>query len=375
MARFLFTQSLCMELITKDGKPSGGAIIATLVWMKALHELGHEVLLAKLENDNRLVLDEFRWIKTYPIYHPNKGLPKLRWVTYRFPKFIMVLKRSKSDYLVESIPTWTSVLNGIVCKIFKIKQIIRIANDNMLDERIKLTHNFFDQKFISLGFRFSDFILTQNDFQFSQLRKKLPNKQIVKLSNPIILDDIKSKAVDCEYKYIAWLANFRYQKNLKLLFNIAKRLPDELFKVAGAPLFPLDSETEEYLSKLEELPNIEFLGTLSRQEISQFLSKARYLLNTSRYEGFSNTFLESMLVGTPILTTGNVNPDGIILNFDLGIIYNNEHDFEEKISNVSVSDYFKKSKNCINYVQENHDHRKLGEKLLYFLKAGKNYSY
>ncbi|WP_394334865.1 hypothetical protein [Aquiflexum balticum] len=35
----------------------------------------------------------------------------------------------------------------------------------------------------------------------------------------------------------------------------------------------------------------------------EFLNQAKFLLSTSRYEGFSNTFHESMIVGTPILTT------------------------------------------------------------------------
>ena len=42
------------------------------------------------------------------------------------------------------------------------------------------------------------------------------------------------------------------------------------------------------------LPNIKFVGFIPRNEISSFLGDAYLLLNTSFYEGFSNTFLESL---------------------------------------------------------------------------------
>jgi glycosyltransferase involved in cell wall biosynthesis len=370
MARFFFNQVHIMELITKSENPSGGAAVATLVWMKALHELGHEILLAKFENDSRIVLERYSWIQTYAIYHPEKGFPKIRWLTYRYPRYIKVLKDSRCDFLIESIPSWSSFPTAMLCRFLKIRQVIRVANDNMLDERIKLTHNLFEQKMISLGFRFSDLVLTQNDFQFSQLKKRFPDKPIVKLSNPITLGEIHAKTGFDKNTYIAWVANFRYQKNLKLLFNIVRRCPNEKFKVAGLPLYPLDPETDEYFSKLKQLPNIEFLGHLSRQQISSFLSKAKYLLNTSRYEGFSNTFLESMLAGTPILTTKYVNPDGIILKFNLGIIYTNEEDLCQLMTSLSEEDYMEKSNNCINHVKNHHDHLVLGKKLVDCLKIG-----
>ena len=78
-----------------------------------------------------------------------------------------------------------------------------------------------------------------------------------------------------------------------------------------------------------------------------FLKEAKFLLSTSRYEGFSNTFLESMVVGTPILTTPAVNPDSIISDFELGYIYQDAEDLKLILDNMDLSYYLEKSKNCI----------------------------
>ncbi|MCL6260785.1 glycosyltransferase [Aquiflexum sp. TKW24L] len=167
--------------------------------------------------------------------------------------------------------------------------------------------------------------------------------------------------------YIAWVANFRRQKNLELLFRIAVTLPSENFKVAGMPNSSIDKETSFFVDKLKSLSNVEFVGLIPRNEILLFFSKSKFLLNTSRYEGFSNTFLEAMITGTPILTTNHVNPDGIIDQYNLGIIYENEDDLRLKLNGISETNYVKKSTNCIDYIQENHDHLTLGKLLLEFL--------
>lgn len=368
MERFFFTQTGNVEMIVEGGKPMGGAVVATQVWMKALHDLGQEVILAKYENDKRDVLEKYSWIEICPVFHQNKGIPILRWVSYRLPKFFKAIKLSKCDYLVESIPNWSSFFTGELCRIIKVKQIIRVANDNMLDHRIRLTHSLFERLFIYLAFRRASFILVQNQFQFEKLKTRFPNQKILKVSNPFIINANFLKNKPKMEGYIAWVANFRYQKNLELLYKIALTLKFENFKVAGMPISSIDKETSFFVDKLKSLPNVEFVGLIPRDEILLFFSKSKFLLNTSRYEGFSNTFLEAMITGTPILTTNNVNPDGIIDRFDLGLIYENEEDLELKLNALSETNYLKKSNHGIAYVKENHDHLALGKLLLKFLE-------
>jgi glycosyltransferase involved in cell wall biosynthesis len=368
MPKFLFFETQTMELLADKGKPSGGAAVQTLVWMEGLHENGHRIFQAKLENDNREIRSAYKKFELAPLYHKNKGLRVIRWASYRLPKIFFALKRTKPDFLYESIPFWGSYWISIFCKFLGIKHIIRISNDNLLDKRLRNTASKSHQFFLFLGLRLCDFLLAQNDYQFKTLKAKYPKKKILKIHNPIIVDGGHLNAKTHASGYIAWVANFRYQKNLKLLFEIAQSLPAEEFKIAGNPNSKIDAESKEYVEKLEKLPNVKFMGKVEREDILQFLGNAKFLLNTSRYEGFSNTFLESMIVGTPILTTKLVNPDGIISENHLGIIYEDASDVVQKIQEIGSKQYAEMSINCNLYIQEYHNHTRLTRKLETFLE-------
>jgi glycosyltransferase involved in cell wall biosynthesis len=369
MPKIFFFQIQNMEFLVEGGNPRGGAAVQTLVWMHAFRDLGFEIIQAKFDNDTRPILPEFDWVKTLSIYHPTKNRKRLTWFTYRFPSVFKAIKKSQCDYLYTSIPKWTTFYIGLICRILKVKNIIRVANDNILDERIYLNHSKLDAMYISLAFKTSHYILAQNEFQFNILVNKYPKKRVFKIFNPVIINREFLNPKGIKDGYIGWVANFRFQKNLALLFHIASKLVNEKFKIAGIPLIPMDPETEESYKKLKELANVEFLGNIPKKEILPFFSRAKFLLNTSRYEGFSNTFLEAMLTGTPILSTNNVNPDGIIDQYELGYIYSDETDLGGILASISESDYLEKSKNCIEFVQDNHDHLVLGKKLLEFLNS------
>ncbi len=373
MAKFFFFETPVMELLVDNGKASGGAAVQTLVWMEGLHALGHQIFLAKSYNDSRDIKPEYDFIQTISLFHPQKGFKKLRWLSYRLPAIYKILKEIKPDYLYESVPFWGSWMINLICKKIKIIHIIRISNDRHLDHRFRMVASKFNQESIFYSLKKCDIVLAQNDYQFKTLKNKFPDQRIFKIYNPIkiSLEYLQNKK-DIQ-GYFAWIANFRYQKNIKLLFEIASELQDENFKIVGVPTI-FDDESKIYVNELKKLPNVEFLGLLGRNEILPFLRDAKFLLNTSRFEGFSNTFLEAMLTGTPILSSNLVNPDGIITNFQLGIIYNDPSDLKSKINNLSLSEYQELSLNCITYLQEFHDYLKLSKTIyekLYSIKSEK----
>jgi glycosyltransferase involved in cell wall biosynthesis len=368
MAKFFFTQTQNVELVVENGEPRGGSAVETMVWMKALYELDQEIFLAKFTEDDRKQISEYSWVNLIPLYDSQAFKKRLVWFSYRFPRIYTVLKKEKPDIVYTSIPTWHILFVGLICRFLKIKHIIRVATDSDLDTTLMPEVPWHHNWMRALSYKIADLVVAQNEYQFQTLKKMCPHTKIGKLFNPIELDRRFLRIKDRKTGYIAWLANFRRQKNLKLLHDIAVGFPEEYFKVAGQPLFPLDEETAEYLPKLKKLSNVEFLGVVGRNDVLDFLAEAKFLLSTSRFEGFSNTFLESMVVGTPILTTSTVNPDGIIDSENLGLVYVDVADLSEKLIELTDEAYFNMSRNGIEFVKKHHDHLTLGQKLLSYLE-------
>lgn len=367
MAKFVFFDSDINTLLSQSGKPTGGAAVQSSIWMTGLVELGHTVIIPQYGREEELLNLNKTNINLIHFYDEHKGLRWIRWMYYRFPNIYKKLKKNKPDYLYESIPSWKSFFTAIICRQLRIKFIIRLSSDNILDKRFLENYSKSHHLLLKSAIRSCDYLLCQNDYQYSQAKKLFQEKNIMKIPNPFLFQDITTKR---KKTYIAWVANFRYVKNLKLLYEIASFLGTEEFKIAGVYSEKKDQETSEFMEKLANLQNVTFLGHVERKQIFTFLSHAKYLLNTSRYEGFSNTFLEAMSVGTPVLSTSNANPDQIINKNNIGIIYKDHKDLAKQLQHLSAADYQSMSERAINYVKENHDHRSLVKKLLHFLQDG-----
>lgn len=369
MAKFLFNDTDIIDLIVKNESPSGGAAVQSFVWIRALIKLEHEVVILKDPADLREIKPEWSALSVVPTYDSSKGLKWLRWIYYRFPDIYQLLKREKPDYLYESNPGWISFYIAWMCEKLKIKYIARIPLDAQLDHRYRETHSRSHIFFMNKGLGMAKIILCQNDYQMQLVNQKFPGQTTLKIHNPFIFDSQDYQEDNLPKKrYIAWVANFRFQKNLKLLYEIAKRLKEEEFRIVGSTSQMTDTESAFYLEKLKKLPNVQIEGFFEREKIMSFLRNAKFLLNTSRYEGFSNTFLETMHVGTPILTTYNVNPDKIIGDNHLGILYRDVDDLETQLKRLNTVSYLQLSQNCRKYVRENHDYLRLTKKLLSKLK-------
>jgi glycosyltransferase involved in cell wall biosynthesis len=145
-------------------------------------------------------------------------------------------------------------------------------------------------------------------------------------------------------------------------------LPTINFKLAGKEDSGIDKQSKEALEKLKKLENVELVGFIKRDMIEEFLSSAYCLLNTSHFEGFSNTFLEAWSIGTPVITSENVNPDNLITDNDLGLVGKNYSDIPIILNKyINQKEYDSLGINCFEYVKEKHNPRYLAEEFINFI--------
>lgn len=108
---------------------------------------------------------------------------------------------------------------------------------------------------------------------------------------------------------VFWVANLKAVKRPEIFVQLAESFvgrDDIQFLMAGRPatmrrLAPL-------MSRLHAIANLKYLGEVPIEEVNRLMDEADIHINTSRYEGFPNTFIQAWARGAVVVSVG-VDPD------------------------------------------------------------------
>ena len=181
------------------------------------------------------------------------------------------------------------------------------------------------------GLMRTDRILVQHGEQLSQLPRQWQSKALIL---PGIVGCRAVTKPHCERaKYVAWVGMLGKFKRPDLLIEIARRLPSVRFVVCGGPLRFMSPPgySEQILSELTTIPNIDYLGQVPPETALQVIAEASIFLSTSDEEGFPSVFLEALSAGTPVVTL-KIDPDRMIERFGLGSV---SHDIEGAMDDIT----------------------------------------
>ena len=353
--------------LANNSYPVGGATVQLYAWLHGFIANNVKVGLLTFKGAKDIIGSETN-IELYETYHINRGRKFLKWIYYRLPTTLNQLRQSNADVVIKATPELATGMIALVCFWLRIPFVYRVANDIEADDRIKLRKEPYEIMAFKYALRTAKAIICQNSYQFTRFRELYPNKPVIILHNPY-LNSLVNKNLQENRSYVAWVGIFQTQKNLPGLYEIATSLPNVKFKIAGDYFKALDQQSEFALEQLHRCKNVEFVGFLKPGDIPDFLVKAYLLLNTSHYEGFSNTFLEAFAVGTPVVTIRNVDPDEIIYKHGLGISVCQHADLKSAVENLIASpDYDTISKKCKDYINAHHDPVQLSQLYIEFLK-------
>jgi glycosyltransferase involved in cell wall biosynthesis len=109
-----------------------------------------------------------------------------------------------------------------------------------------------------------------------------------------------------EFKEVGdfWLSVNRLypEKRIDLQYEIFRRLPDERLKIVGGST--LGDHSKAYMSKLGDVPpNVELLGQVSREELTDLYARCKGFIATAVDEDFGMTPVEAMASGKVTLAT------------------------------------------------------------------------
>ena len=118
---------------------------------------------------------------------------------------------------------------------------------------------------------------------------------------------------------VVWVGNLKPLKQPEHFIRAAASLRDRTdarFIMVGA-LQGSGRWQRSILSAIRETANLSYRGGCTQEEVNQLLARAAVLVNTSTYEGFSNTFVQAWMRRVPVVSL-NVNPDGLLSSGRLG---------------------------------------------------------
>lgn len=226
---------------------------------------------------------------------------------------------------------------------FKEKFKIIVRNNTILTNHLNFNlRSFFFKKLIfwivKLLYSKVDYLISQSEEMKIDLIK---NFGFTKNKINIILNPIDKKIEDSYDEKIILKENYillvgrlskekRYDIAIKVFVNVRQNFPNLKLKIAGTGV------DERYLKELAIKygvnENIEFLGY--QKDLVNLYKKAKLTLITSSYEGFPNVLIESLCLGTPVISFDFMSGPRYLLQDGINgflVDNNNEIMLEKKI--------------------------------------------
>ena len=302
------------------GQVSGGAEYQLFLLASHLKKVGHRVYYVFIDNKEPIKYDrEFHLI-------PMRKRSLLRKILGR-PFFLDVFKLSR--WLKRISPEVIIVRGGSayvgIAARYRVRKggklIWQIAHQEDIEPfRPKLKRSIFfdyvDKKFLEYGISSADYVLGQAGYQSDLLDKHYhrPCDLIIPNFHPEPVEMMEKK----EPIKIVWISNFKPFKRPELFVDLAFRFKERnglRFIMIGRNSHVGSLKKFDGLIKRAE--NIDYKEELSIDEVNRILSGSHILVNTSRFEGFPNTFIQAWMREVPVVSL-SVDPDDIIKNLRLG---------------------------------------------------------
>lgn len=148
----------------------------------------------------------------------------------------------------------------------------------------------------------------------------------VVIANPIDLSLNGNQIAPFEDRIqLLWIGKADSTKQPDILVEVARRLPDIKFYMVLNP----SHEAIADRVKTTRPSNVTIVDGVARAEVPELMVRSFALVNTSRFEGYPNTFLEAYRAGTAVVSL-NVDPNDVIKDEGTGIFASGN--FEEFVN-------------------------------------------
>lgn len=225
------------------------------------------------------------------------------------------------DVIYQSVASAITGIAALYAKRTGCKMVWHIAHERdvrpvWLGSLHTAAFDYIDKRWTEYGIRSADTVIGQARYQDRLLRDNYGRScdLIVGNSHPVPTEQV----VKTGPTTVVWVANLKPFKQPEVFLRLVREMGDcdhVRFIMIGRPA------SGRYQRRLDRgmvgLENFSYTGERPIQEVNRILARSHIFVNTSRDEGFPNTFIQAWFRKVPVVSL-NVDPDNILKKTGIG---------------------------------------------------------
>jgi glycosyltransferase involved in cell wall biosynthesis len=257
----------------------------------------------------------------YSIHRVEGGRRIVGTFVWDVPRLWRLLRSLNPDVIYQRVGCAYTGVAARYGQVFGRRVVWHVASDrnlspNRLQWSLKAPLQVLERSALEYGIRNATDIVVQTRDQDQLLRRSYGRGASAIIPN--FYHDASEPGPKPEWPItVCWVANLKSLKRPEVFVQLAKdclNVTSARFVMIGAP----GQHASDLYEQMSGLANFQYLGYQPQERVNEVLSKAHLLVNTSEFEGFSNTFIQSWIREVPVLSL-LVNPDKVFDTQGLGV--------------------------------------------------------
>jgi len=180
---------------------------------------------------------------------------------------------------------------------------------------------FLEKRSVEYGIRRASRIVTQTKDQAVLLERNYHRKADAVIPN---FHPGPNERIDKSgERIVAWVAGIKPWKRPEAFLDLAetmRNLADVRFVMIGREGIAPNERPwlDALLRRIRAAPNVDYRGSRSQAEVNELLARSHVFVNTSRYEGFPNTFIQAWMREAAVVSL-HVDPDQLLGERAIGL--------------------------------------------------------
>jgi glycosyltransferase involved in cell wall biosynthesis len=276
--------------------------------------------------------DERDRIRNYQVSRIGTGgpIPRLGYVA-EARSLYRLLREIGPDIIYQRVACAYTAVCALYARRCGVPLVWHVSHDTELTPgHLDRTRNFLrlrlEKWMARWGARHATGIVVQTQFQAELLTRNYARTAVAVIPNfhPPAAEPIdKSGPLT-----VVWIANLKPWKQPEIFVRLAQSLKDRAdirFVMVGAAAPAGKRWTWELalMSDIQTAANLQYLGEMRQEEVNALLARAHIFVNTSKHEGFPNTFIQAWLRDVAVVSL-QVDPDQVLARGGAGIVAHSE---------------------------------------------------